>query len=91
MSRTEVLVQNQKLWHAIGVTNYGVGEMDKKYEYVQRELERRAGWKQLVTVAKQTGVSRRTIGNVLKGENVMLSTLDKLHDYLKENAKRRDL
>lgn len=65
--------------------------MDEKYQYVQGELQRRAGFKQLKVVAEQSKVGRRTLGYILEGRDVKLSTLTMLHDYLKANAKRRDL
>jgi hypothetical protein len=65
--------------------------MDKRMEYVQSELQRRAGFRQLGTVAAQTGIGRRTIGYIMDGRNTRVSTLNTLHDYLKANARRRDL
>lgn len=68
--------------------------MNPRYEYVRKELERRGKWRQLSKVAKDTGVSRRTIGYIMDlkdGRDIRTGTLDTLYDYLKANVKRRDL
>lgn len=62
--------------------------MDKK-TYVRAELKRRTG--QLEKVAEITGVSRRTIGNVLNDRDIRLSTLDALCKYLKDNRRKKTL
>lgn len=65
--------------------------MDDRYKFVREQLERRQKYRQLSQVAKNADVARRTLCNILEAKDVRLSTLDKLHKYLKENAKRRDL
>lgn len=65
--------------------------MDEKYKYVQTELKRRAGFKQLNAVARNSGIARRTLGYILEERDVKMSTLNTLHDYLKLHAKKRDL
>ena len=63
--------------------------MDEKLDYVQAELKRRTG--QLETVAKSTGISRRTIGYALKGRDIRSSTLNELYEYLKANQRKKIL
>jgi DNA-binding phage protein len=63
--------------------------MDDEYLYVQAELKRRR--RQLVTVANETGISRRTIGHILEDRDVRLSTLRALYDFLKTNARKSRL
>lgn len=64
--------------------------MEKQLEYVKSELERRKG--QLHLVAADTGISRKTIGNITSGRfNPRLDTLQSLYAYLKKNAKRKYL
>ncbi len=66
--------------------------MENKYDYVMAQLKSRLGNKQLLIVAKMSGVSRRTIGYMLKDRrDIRSSTLDLLYDYLKDNVRKKHL
>lgn len=60
-----------------------------KLEYVLTELNRRKG--QLRVVAENTHVSLRTITYAMSGRDIRVSTLNLLHKYLKENARKKKL
>lgn len=65
--------------------------MNDKLEYVRGQLVVRGEQRQLAKVAVQTGVSRSTIGKIMAGSGLRVSTLDTLFDFLKANARKRDL
>ena len=62
--------------------------MTDKYEYVVTQLEKRKG--DLVHVAFESGVSRRTLTNIITKKFMpRFATLDVLHFYLKNTKKRK--
>lgn len=65
--------------------------MDTQNDYVQAQLKRRAEEGQVIKVAAATGLSLRTIYYVMEGKPVKKSTLMKLRDYLKANARKKTL
>jgi DNA-binding phage protein len=61
-----------------------------KYEYVLAELKRRKA--QMDTVAENTGVSKRTLYNIISEKyEPRMSTLTAVHKYLKDNQRKKML
>lgn len=66
--------------------------MDQHLSFVKAQLALRLERRQLTKVAQDTQVSRRTLSYILEGKrDVLASTVDKLHAYLKANQRKRDL
>jgi len=61
--------------------------MDKQ-EYIKKKLEERP--KEWGAIARESGIARQTIVNVMGGMNTTMSTINKLYEHLKTLRKGKN-